>query len=71
MEAWLVHLLFTDDSTHRGASREEWDEALPQIDRDLGLTSRSEWAGHAYLPALAPEELTRTPAAAAASYANR
>jgi hypothetical protein len=59
VEAWLVHLLFTDDYTHRGASREEWDRDLPLIDRELGLVSQSEWASHAYLPALAPEELTR------------
>ena len=59
VEAWLVHLLFTDDYTHRGASREEWDRDLPLIDQQLGLVSQTAWAGHAYLPALAPEELTR------------
>jgi hypothetical protein len=61
VEAWLVYLLFTDDYTHRAASREEWDEAIPLVDEDLGLASHSEIAGHTYLPALAAEELTHAP----------
>jgi hypothetical protein len=64
VEAWLVHLLFTDDHTHRPATREEWEETLPSVDRDLGLTSQSEFAAHTYLPTLAPEELNREPARA-------
>jgi hypothetical protein len=66
VDAWLVHLLFTDDHTHRPATREEWEETLPSVDQDLGLTSQSEFAAHAYLPALAPEELNREPARAVA-----
>jgi hypothetical protein len=65
VDAWLVHLLFTNDHTHRAASREEWEAETPSVDRDLGLLSDCEFADHAYLPALAQEELTRQPRPAA------
>ena len=52
VEPWLVHLLFTDDHTHRPATREEWEKALPAVERDLRLDEREvRWAGHAFLPA--------------------
>jgi hypothetical protein len=36
--AWLMHLLFVDDPTFGRTSGDEWDEALPNIEADLGLT---------------------------------
>ena len=64
VEAWLVHLVFLDDHTHKATSQAEWDEALPKIDHELGLARRSEFAWHAFLPALAADELSRKAATA-------
>ena len=62
VEAWLVHLLFTDDRTHRPASRADWEAALPGIHAELGMPGpRGPWAADIFLPALAAEELTRPP----------
>ena len=61
VEAWFIHLIFVDDSTHIATSRGEWDKALPTIEEELGLVTPSEFAGHAFLPALAADELLRQP----------
>lgn len=58
VEAWLVHLLFVDDMTYRGASNEEWETALPPVEEELGLRNvQIPWAGHAFLPGLTPADL--------------
>jgi len=56
------------DYTTTYMSRDGWEEALPQIDKELGMASQSKFAGHAYLPALAAEELERTPERAASGF---
>lgn len=62
VEAWLAHVLFVDDRTHKAASRAEWERALPDVDRDLGIDAVDlPYAGHAFLPALAATELTAAP----------
>jgi hypothetical protein len=52
IDAWLAHVLFIDDRTHKGASRDEWDAALPKIETELGLTGPVPHAGHIFLQAL-------------------
>jgi hypothetical protein len=37
VEAWLVHLLVTDDPTYGSTTLAEWAHALPGVERDLGL----------------------------------
>ncbi len=62
VEAWLAHILFLEDKTHRSASRAEWESELPRIERKLGLEGVTvPHAGHAFLPALAQAELLRSP----------
>lgn len=62
VEAWLVHLLFVDDHTHRPATRADWDAALPGIHAELGVRGRgTPWAAEVFLAALAAEELHRAP----------
>lgn len=52
VDAWLVHVLFLDDMTHNATSRDAWDAALPQIERELGLAGvHVPHAGHVFLPA--------------------
>jgi hypothetical protein len=51
--AWLVHVLFLNDATHIGASRDDWELALPAVERELGLEGVSvPSAGHVFLPAV-------------------
>jgi hypothetical protein len=62
VEAWLTHLLFLDDRTHKPTSRVAWDAELPPIKRDLGVADRAiPHAADVFLPALEPVELTRRP----------
>jgi len=62
VEAWFVHLLFLDDRSYTPASRADWGDGLRRMEQDFGLElSTLEWVGHAFLPALAAEELTRQP----------
>lgn len=62
VEAWLVHLLFLDDATHEGATREQWEAELPRVEQALGLSGIAmPYADHAFLPAVAADELTRLP----------
>jgi hypothetical protein len=61
VEAWLVHILFLGDRTHgRPTTREEWENQLPVIEQELG-EARTPFAGHAFLDALAADELLRAP----------
>jgi hypothetical protein len=58
IDAWLVHVLFYDDPTYRGTTREEWEEALPRIEEDLGLRGvRVPHADHVFLPGLNPDDV--------------
>ncbi|MBA2535931.1 MAG: hypothetical protein H0V20_00665 [Actinobacteria bacterium] len=53
VEAWLVHLLFVDDTTHLATSRARWRAGLKQVERELGLEGVPvPHAGHVFLPAL-------------------
>ena len=57
VQAWLVHLLFTDDP-HSPTSAAEWEVALKAADDALGLTGVAvEAAGHVLLPAGSRDEL--------------
>jgi hypothetical protein len=57
VQAWFVHLLFTDDP-HGRTSEAEWHVALSKADRELGLTGLTiEAAGHVYLHADSRAEL--------------
>ena len=52
VEAWLVHVLFVDDTTRIATSRFRWERALDQMEDELGLSrARVPWAGHVYLRA--------------------
>ena len=56
VEAWLAHVLFTDDPTWQPTSREAWEAKLPDIEEDLGLNgTRVPHADHVFLPGLDPE----------------
>jgi hypothetical protein len=57
VDAWLVHLCFTDDGEHVSTSEEEWRRGLERADRELGLTEGSPYAGAAFLPARPRAEL--------------
>jgi hypothetical protein len=46
-----VHVLFTEDRTHVPTPREEWEQAIVDVDRALGLRANP-WFGHAIVPAL-------------------
>jgi hypothetical protein len=59
VEAWLVHLLFIDDRTHRPVARADWQTVLPAIHAELGVPATGPAWADVYLPALAAEELTR------------
>jgi Dual specificity phosphatase, catalytic domain len=37
VETWLVHLLVVEDPTFEPTTRAEWEQALPLVERDLGL----------------------------------
>jgi hypothetical protein len=37
IEAWLVQLLVVEDPTFGSTTREQWERALPKVERDLGL----------------------------------
>lgn len=58
VEAWFCHLLFLDDPLHKPTSRAEWQRALRIADQQLGIDSIDiPFAGHAFLPALNPEDV--------------
>jgi hypothetical protein len=58
VEAWLVHVLITDDPTWKPTSREVWEEALPGIEHDLGLGSAdTPYADHVFLPGRLPDDV--------------
>jgi hypothetical protein len=60
IDTWLVHVLFHDDRTHRATTREEWNEALPKIEEDLGLRGVVvPHADHIFLPGLNPDDFIR------------
>ena len=57
VEAWVVHLLFTDDP-HGPTSKSEWEQALSQADAALGLAGTPvPVSGHVFLPAGSRAEL--------------
>jgi hypothetical protein len=59
VDAKLVHVLFENDLTFRGATRAEWEDALPEIEANLGLSGvRLPHATHVFLPARPRDELT-------------
>jgi hypothetical protein len=37
IKAWLIHLLVVEDPTFGSTTREQWEAALPRVERDLGL----------------------------------
>jgi hypothetical protein len=60
IDAWLVHVLFYDDPTYLHTTREEWEEALPRIEEDLGLRGVDlPYAGHVFLPGLNSDDFAR------------
>lgn len=57
VRAWLVHLLFTSDP-HGATTAAEWDFALAQADRELGIADLEiPHAGHTFLEARPRAEL--------------
>jgi hypothetical protein len=57
VRAWLVHLLFTGDP-HGPTSEVEWENAISEADKRLGLDEVVvEAAGHVLLPAGKRDEL--------------
>jgi hypothetical protein len=57
VQAWLLHLLFTDDQ-HQPTSEAQWQNAIEETDRELGIGRLPvPHAGHAFLPALDSGEL--------------
>jgi hypothetical protein len=57
VDAWLVHVLFVDDTTHVATSLERWRRALAQMEAELGLShARVPWSGHVFLAASPPHE---------------
>ena len=60
IDAWLAHVLFVGDHTHRPTSHEEWKTALADAYAQLGVgTSAHEFAATVFLPAYARDELVR------------
>jgi len=64
VEAWFAHLFFLDDDTHtqggRATSFLTWQDEWRKVEEEMGLASAGNgWFGHAYLPALAADELIR------------
>ena len=58
IDTWLVHVLFCDDPTYRGTTCQEWKEALPRIEADLGLSGVAvPYADHLFLPGLSPDDV--------------
>jgi hypothetical protein len=58
VETWLCHLLFTGDPLHHPTSRAEWERALATAERQLGIDDIAiPFVGHAFLPALDPEQV--------------
>ena len=54
VNALLVHVLFENDQTFKGASQAVWEAHLPVIEEELGLRGvRVPFAGHIFLPAAA------------------
>jgi Swiss Army Knife protein, DSP-PTPase phosphatase domain len=58
---WLVYVLFLDDRTHLGASRQTWEVELPRAKAELGLVGPVPYSAEVFLPALAPIELVAPP----------
>lgn len=58
VHAWLVNLLFVDDTTQaeKATSREQWERELPRIKAELGDV-RTPWAAYVYLRARERGEL--------------
>jgi hypothetical protein len=58
VEAWLCHLLFTDDLLHHPTGRAEWMQALAIAEHELGIHEiQIPYVGHALLPALDPNQV--------------
>ena len=55
--AWLVHTCFTDDVAHVPVEKDDWRQGLEDVDRKLGLTEASPYAGAVFLRALERVEL--------------
>jgi hypothetical protein len=67
VEAWLIHLLFIDDATHVPTTRSDWETGLRESNKSLGIADLElPWVGHAFLPGLSADELTRPPTVAQA-----
>ncbi len=52
VDAWLVHVLFTGDDHVQAATESDWQEAVLEANRDLGLRFDVARAGHLILPAV-------------------
>jgi hypothetical protein len=52
VEAWLLHVCFTDDATHRPVPEDQWRLAFRAAEDQLGLT-HSEHVAAVFLPAKA------------------
>jgi glutathione S-transferase len=48
--AWYVQICFCDDATHRPTTAARWREALPDLWRDLGLSTVPEFVADLLLP---------------------
>ena len=48
---WYVQICFCDDSTHRPTSEAQWQEALPRLWQDLGLSKTPEFVADVPPPA--------------------
>ena len=58
IDAWLCHLLFTDDLMHHPTSAADWKQALIAAEQKLGINAiEIPFVGHAFLPALDPDEV--------------
>ena len=53
VQAWVVHLLFTNDL--RSTTTQEWDTALAKASKELGLPAEVPSAVHVMLPAVKPD----------------
>src|SRR5262249_44052603 len=51
-DAWLVHLLFEGDSS-RPTTRQNWETAIVELDRQLGLADAPAWHANVTLQARA------------------
>jgi hypothetical protein len=59
IDTWLVHLLFTEDTSTQSTSAESWEEAIAATSAELGIAGLEiPRAGHVILPAGSYEDLT-------------